>query len=636
MFSLSNWPFYPSSLSEVIEPETLTLIETGSSERLRRPLTILDFEPATGRFTRRIESIEEMRRYEDYCRCLRSSIAGNETCLQWDLEQALVSLRLYQETGELYRSFPCHMQLVDMSYIIELNKRPVALLLTGQYCPPEGAAPIRRVLEQLDQPGVNGVQRAELHRLVEQLTPVPGDARANLEREAEIIRHIAQDSFALRKRNEEEIFLDQLGQSVGGEPIVTRDDLVERMERLLDHLRQYIHCQYMMVFSAVLEDDTVLSPLANSGLTEPDDEGLPHFNWRKANLPLEKFDLASFDVIEWRSEALARGVRGKNTALFQNATLFIPVSLNNRFRAVMAFGPFHCELDLEREVDFLKEATERMGMFCLTNMEVIALEEERSRWKNTARLLTHQFKTALTPITTNIGRARAMLRKPPREIEHARLDALLRQSEDMALSLADSAREILSGSITLLSKDDLNREDCHLAVLVANCAAGFIDDAESKNREIDIDRSIEMLPEAEVDLPRLTIALENLLENAIKYSYGDTVIRLRSHIDYGKDRNNMLAVIEISDLGREVRQNERDLIFQLGVRGSNIFAAGKGKALPGSGLGLWQTRSIIEAHGGSIQVACEPTSIFRRERRAYHVTFTVTIPLNSNRETTRR
>ena len=75
-----------------------------------------------------------------------------------------------------------------------------------------------------------------------------------------------------------------------------------------------------------------------------------------------------------------------------------------------------------------------------------------------------------------------------------------------------------------LEPEDLEFERYPLSVLVANCADGFVQEADKRHRQLIIDKSIELLPEAEVDVARLTIAISNLIENALKYSYPNTTI----------------------------------------------------------------------------------------------------------------
>ena len=44
-----KWPYTPVRLSQIIDRETLTVIESGCCERLGRPLTILDRDQADRR-----------------------------------------------------------------------------------------------------------------------------------------------------------------------------------------------------------------------------------------------------------------------------------------------------------------------------------------------------------------------------------------------------------------------------------------------------------------------------------------------------------------------------------------------------------------------------------------------------------
>ena len=43
---------------------------------------------------------------------------------------------------ESFRSFPCHMGLLDMTHVICIRERPVAVAITGQYRPLQGTKPL--------------------------------------------------------------------------------------------------------------------------------------------------------------------------------------------------------------------------------------------------------------------------------------------------------------------------------------------------------------------------------------------------------------------------------------------------------------------------------------------------------------
>ena len=141
MFRKDKWPFTPVCLSEIISGDRLAVIESGCCERLGRALTILDYDPDTGGFSHRIESINEKQRYEKFCGLLRDEkrVRGmDEACKVWDMEQAKISLQEFRRTGHPFHSFRCHMGLHDMTYLIQVGERPVAILFSGQYRPAEG------------------------------------------------------------------------------------------------------------------------------------------------------------------------------------------------------------------------------------------------------------------------------------------------------------------------------------------------------------------------------------------------------------------------------------------------------------------------------------------------------------------
>ena len=101
----------------------------------------------------------------------------------------------------------------------------------------------------------------------------------------------------------------------------------------------------------------------------------------------------------------------------------------------------------------------------------------------------------------------------------------------------------------------------------------------------------------------------NLLFNAIKYRdkrYNGRKFRVDIVIHY--NRNN--TVIEISDFGRGIDEQDRENIFLYGIRGK------KGDDASGCGLGLYMARKIIEDFDGRVEVTSivEPT------------TFTITLP----------
>ena len=66
-------------------------------------------------------------------------------------------------------------------------------------------------------------------------------------------------------------------------------------------------------------------------------------------------------------------------------------------------------------------------------------------------------------------------------------------------------------------------------------------------------------------------------------------------------RDGDVAVVRVRDTGRGIAEAEQSKIFNKFFRGSAVLT----DAIPGVGLGLAITKTIVDAHGGSITVNSE-------------------------------
>jgi signal transduction histidine kinase len=102
---------------------------------------------------------------------------------------------------------------------------------------------------------------------------------------------------------------------------------------------------------------------------------------------------------------------------------------------------------------------------------------------------------------------------------------------------------------------------------------------------------------ATVDRLRIEQVLDNLIENAIKYT---TSGRLPEITVGWEDDQARIAVV---DEGVGIPEHERERIFERFYRGSNVEAVTD----TGMGLGLYICRRIVEGHGGRIWAQPTPT-----------------------------
>ena len=89
-------------------------------------------------------------------------------------------------------------------------------------------------------------------------------------------------------------------------------------------------------------------------------------------------------------------------------------------------------------------------------------------------------------------------------------------------------------------------------------------------------------------------AIENVLENAVKYSPEHSPVRLRV-IPY-----ESFVCIEVSDQGIGIREEEQGLVFGRFYRSNEV------KGEPGFGIGLYLVREVLSRQGGYAKVISKP------------------------------
>jgi signal transduction histidine kinase len=104
------------------------------------------------------------------------------------------------------------------------------------------------------------------------------------------------------------------------------------------------------------------------------------------------------------------------------------------------------------------------------------------------------------------------------------------------------------------------------------------------------------VPAVRADRGRMFQLMDNLVSNAIKFTPpgGDVHVSL--------SRVNGVVRLEVSDTGIGIASAEQQRLFERFFRASTA----SDRQIPGTGLGLYISRAIVEAHGGSIAVSSEP------------------------------
>lgn len=182
--------------------------------------------------------------------------------------------------------------------------------------------------------------------------------------------------------------------------------------------------------------------------------------------------------------------------------------------------------------------------------------------------------------------------------------------------LADIVKEIdrENNIITdLLSLVKMNKENVDL-----NISSVSINDLLElilkRLRPIAVEKNIELVLEsfrpvvADIDEVKFTIAISNLVENAIKYNVMDGWVRVSLNSD------QTYFYVKVSDSGIGIPKEDTERIFDRFFRVDKARSRETG----GTGLGLAITKSAILMHRGSIKV---------HSKEGEGTTFTVRVPL---------
>lgn len=216
-------------------------------------------------------------------------------------------------------------------------------------------------------------------------------------------------------------------------------------------------------------------------------------------------------------------------------------------------------------------------------------EKERRRF---ASMLNHEFRTPLSTIDGAIQRL---------ESTHNHADEATRARYRKIGLATDRLIAMLDDYLSPERMIELGQRRSADAM----SPKVLLEEGAARAREAGRHVSVELgtLPETvRCDPAGLRLAMKILVDNAIQYSPGNTLITLRAATVPSATGSAVRSNLElaVSNFGTGLTAEEAVLAFNKFFRGSNA------RGLPGSGLGLYMARSVIEVHGGTVELASAP------------------------------
>ncbi len=205
--------------------------------------------------------------------------------------------------------------------------------------------------------------------------------------------------------------------------------------------------------------------------------------------------------------------------------------------------------------------------------------------------VSHELKT---PVTSIKGFVETLISGNLRQEDDAGrfLNIVLKQVDRLNAIIEDLLS--LSRIEREAEADEIEMEPGSVTEVVKSAISSCRENA--KNKKISINGKCESDARARINAPLLEQAVNNLLDNAVKYNEGD------SSVDVEVVEENNDIVISVTDRGWGIEEKHLSRIFERFYRVDKA----RSRKMGGTGLGLAIVKHIAQAHGGRVEVDSTP------------------------------
>lgn len=264
--------------------------------------------------------------------------------------------------------------------------------------------------------------------------------------------------------------------------------------------------------------------------------------------------------------------------IFFTEIVYIPLKKITEATEQYAAGNMHYEFSVESE--------DEMG-YLAASLNYMASEIARSEdnQKKFVANVSHDFRSPLTSIR---GYLEAMLDGTiPPEMHEKYLNIVLNET--------DRLTKLTNGLLTLNNLNTkgvvLERTVFDLNSVIRDSAEAFEGTCKKKAIAIELVLTGDSMP-VNADFGKIQQVLYNLLDNAVKFSHHDSIIKVET-----TEKKNKVFV-SVKDSGIGIPKDDLNLIWDRFYKSD----LSRGKDKKGTGLGLSITKEIVLAHGEHINV----------------------------------
>ncbi len=279
-----------------------------------------------------------------------------------------------------------------------------------------------------------------------------------------------------------------------------------------------------------------------------------------------------------------------------------PVKFNQPLPAIREYEPFYKLIEEARksqmpklgEIAWHDKRTFTAYIAPIEDGGTVAILHDVSRFKDLDRIKNEFIATAShdlkNPLTSISGYAQLLGQTGTLNAEQKDFVERIRHSVENMSELVQNMMALAQSDLEAAQK----HEPVDLKSLLAEMGREFAPQAKGKLQTLEANPPAQALV-VEGDPLQLRQALRNLIGNAVKYTPQGGAIKVRC----AEGANS--AVIQVEDNGYGIPAADLPFIFNRFYR----VRSGKASEVEGNGLGLAIVKSIVEQHGGQINVTSE-------------------------------
>jgi signal transduction histidine kinase/ligand-binding sensor protein len=599
------WPFVPECLSEIISEDVLEIIQTGIALKEKIPLLIVEFKDGE---PKEIMPIHQPR--IRFCEDFRSielpdgTRPGDETCRICDYYHTAQELMDKKDSKAYPHS--CHLGITKMTAPIVVANKVVAIFFAGGMIYPEHTKDviienfkdwsegklnmpvhcIEKLRLCIDIEDIKKVPQSKIKSLVECLRETKPstkdkfqERKKQIENYTMMVSRLANSIYIERKRAKEEEFFHRIASIFDTSESANIEQLKKTVSKVLDEICNFCGLSSAILFASQDRGDNILDLLGAAKINISD----LHLNLN----PAKRKESPSEPIIA--KDVQRYGFRGKDTEKIEGSIPLPVTGDENGYRTSLVLS--HPSPDaIISESKFFDSLSRLIGANMANRLADIDIARQRDNisreyddLREHATDVAHDFRIGLQPISTEIGEWRDLCDK----------GTCSSGANERYKTISEAVKKLSEDAKRTLVSKKFYKEHASLSSIILNCIEDYRRVAKDKQITIKVDDSIKKLPSAFIERENISLAIRNILDNAIKYSFPKTTI----DVFRKRDRYEMVS-IAFESYGIGIHPSEKEKVFERRYRTKRA----RELVRIGSGIGLSEASEIIKRHRGEIKI----------------------------------